>query len=66
MMSDSNAGKLLGWENINLTTIGMPIPQIIDSSIELVVAMLDNPDRHPEARLFRCDIVERGTLKPLP
>ena len=54
------------WQNINLTTIRQPIRQIIDSSIELVVAMLDEPDRHPEARLFGCEIIERGTLRRLP
>ncbi len=54
------------WQNINLTTIRQPIRQIIDSSIELVVAMLDEPGRLPEARLFACEIVERGTLRPLP
>lgn len=54
------------WPNINLTTIRQPIRQIIDSSIELVVAMLDDPERHPEARLFGCEIIERGTLRPLP
>ncbi|MHA6325872.1 LacI family DNA-binding transcriptional regulator [Roseivivax sp. CAU 1753] len=53
------------WQNINLTTIRQPIRQIIDSSIELVVAMLDDPDRHPEARLFACQVIERGTLRPL-
>jgi DNA-binding LacI/PurR family transcriptional regulator len=57
---------MAGWENINLTTIRQPIPQIIDASVELMAAMLDEPDRHPEARLFSCDIVERGTLRPLP
>lgn len=54
------------WPNINLTTIRQPIRQIIDSSIELVVAMLDTPDRQPEARLFACEVVERGTLRALP
>ncbi|NNK77117.1 MAG: LacI family DNA-binding transcriptional regulator [Litoreibacter sp.] len=54
------------WQNINLTTIRQPIRQIIDASIELVTAMLDDPGRHPEARLFGCEIVERGTLRPLP
>ncbi len=54
------------WENINLTTIHQPIREIIISSIELVVATVDQPDRHPEARLFPCRIVERGTLRPLP
>jgi DNA-binding LacI/PurR family transcriptional regulator len=52
------------WENINLTTIRQPIRQIIDSSVELVVAMLDKPERPPEGRFFACEIVERGTLRP--
>ena len=54
------------WQNINLTTIRQPVRQIIDSSIELVVAMIETPDRQPEARLFACEIIERGTLRPLP
>lgn len=54
------------WPNINLTTIRQPIRQIIDSSIELVMEMLDDPDRQPEARLYACEIVERGTLRRLP
>ena len=46
-----------------LTTIRQPISQIIDSSIELIVSMLENPDRYPEARLFPCKVIERGTLR---
>lgn len=60
-----NDMEMAGWNNINLTTIHQPIRQIIASSIELVVAMLDDPDRYPEARLFPCHVVERGTLKPV-
>lgn len=59
-----NDMEMAGWENINLTTIHQPIRQIINSSVELIVAMLDEPDRYPEARLFPCRVVERGTLKP--
>ncbi len=58
-----NDMQMAGWENINLTTIRQPIRQIISSSIELIVAMLDEPDRYPEARLFPCTVVERGTLR---
>ena len=58
-----NDMEIAGWENINLTTIGQPIRQIVASSIELMVAMLDEPDRYPEARIFPCTVVERGTLK---
>lgn len=58
-----NDMEMAAWENFDLTTIHQPIRQIISSSIELIVAMLDEPDRYPEARLFPCRIVERGTLK---
>jgi len=58
-----NDMEMSRWENINLTTIHQPIRQIVTSSIELMVAMLDEPQRYPEARIFPCSIVERGTLK---
>ncbi len=61
-----NDMEMAGWENINLTTVHQPIRQIVKSSIELIAAMLDEPDRYPEARLFPCSIVERGTLRPVP
>ncbi len=60
-----NDMEMARWENINLTTIHQPISQIIDSSIDLVVSMMDEPQRYPEARIFPCHIVERGTLKRL-
>ncbi|MEX0317407.1 MAG: LacI family DNA-binding transcriptional regulator [Ruegeria sp.] len=61
-----NDMEMAGWQNINLTTIRQPIPEIILASLELMEAMLSNPDRHPEARIFPCTIVERGTLRPRP
>lgn len=61
-----NDMEMAGWDTVNLTTIRQPVQQIINSSIELVVAMLDEPDRDPEARLFACEVVERGTLRPPP
>lgn len=61
-----NDMEMAGWQNINLTTIRNPIAQIINSSIELIEATLKDESRLPEARLFACTIVERGTLRPLP
>ena len=58
-----NDMEMAGWNNINLTTIHQPAVQIIESSIDLVVVMLDDPARYPETRLFPCKIVERGTLR---
>ncbi|MBW4709080.1 LacI family transcriptional regulator [Roseobacter sp. YSTF-M11] len=61
-----NDMEMARWQNINLTTIHQPIRQIVTSSIELMVAMLDEPDRYPEGRVFPCSVVERGTLRPAP
>ncbi|PPB79487.1 DNA-binding LacI/PurR family transcriptional regulator [Albidovulum inexpectatum] len=60
-----NDMEMAGWEYINLTTIRQPLPEIIDASIELVIATIEHPDRHPETRLFPCRVIERGTLPPL-
>ncbi|MEM7043784.1 MAG: LacI family DNA-binding transcriptional regulator [Pseudomonadota bacterium] len=59
-----NDMEMAGWQNVDLTTIRQPIDEIIKSSIDLIVAMLKEPDRAPEARLFPCEVVERGTLRP--
>jgi len=57
-----NDMEMARWETIDLTTIHQPIRQIIAASIEMVTAMLADPNRYPEARLFACHVVERGTL----
>ena len=54
------------WQNIDLTTIRQPIPEIIGASIDLVIDTIAAPERYPETRLFPCRLIERGTLRPLP
>ena len=61
-----NDMEMAGWANINLTTLRNPIKDIVAASIELIEAALKDDSREPEARLFDCQIVERGTLRPLP
>ncbi len=61
-----NDMEMARWALINLTTIRQPIPEIIAASLELIVAQIDEPARSTEARIFPCDLVERGTLRPLP
>jgi DNA-binding LacI/PurR family transcriptional regulator len=58
-----NDMEMAGWENIGLTTIRQPIQEIVTSSVELVVAMLGDPDRLTETRIFPCELVERKTLR---
>lgn len=59
-----NDMEMAGWQTLDLTTIRQPVAEIIDASIELVIATIDRPDRHPEARLFPCRLVDRATLRP--
>jgi DNA-binding LacI/PurR family transcriptional regulator len=58
--------EMASWQNINLTTIHNPIKQIIRTSIDVIEAMLIDDTRKPQAQLFDCHVVERGTLRPAP
>jgi DNA-binding LacI/PurR family transcriptional regulator len=60
-----NDMEMAGWANINLTTMRNPIKEIVAASIELIEASLIDDNHAPEARLFDCPIVERGTLRAL-
>ncbi|MEM6659589.1 MAG: LacI family DNA-binding transcriptional regulator [Pseudomonadota bacterium] len=59
-----NDMEMSRWQSVDLTTIHQPIKQIITSSVDLVEEMLKEPQRYPEARIFPCRVVERGTLRP--
>ena len=58
-----NDMEISRWESIDLTTIRQPIEQIVTSSVDLVEEILAEPDRYPEARIFPCKVIERGTLR---
>ena len=58
-----NDMEMAGWENIALTTIRQPIPEIVEASVGLMVAILADPDFVPEARIFPTVLVERKTLR---
>lgn len=61
-----NDMAMAAWANINLTTIHQPFEAIVRGSVDLMQGLFADPHRLPEARLFPCHIVERGTLRPLP
>jgi drug/metabolite transporter (DMT)-like permease len=61
-----NDMEMAGWAGVALTTIHQPFAEIIGASIDLVAAMLDDPARLPESRIFPCRVVERGTLRAPP
>jgi len=59
-----NDMQMARWESIALTTIHQTIREIIDRSIDRVVAMLEDPAQPPEVLVSKCHVVERGTLRP--
>jgi len=61
-----NDMQMSQWSSYDLTTVRQPTRDIIKSSIELVVALVEEPGRSMEARIFPCSIVERGTLRLVP
>lgn len=60
-----NDMDMSAWSAYNLSTIRQPTPDIILSSIELIVSLVEDPTRAMETRIFPCSVVERGTLRPL-
>tara|TARA_R110002096_G_scaffold147681_2_gene308004 strand:- start:12242 stop:13246 length:1005 start_codon:yes stop_codon:yes gene_type:complete len=61
-----NDMEMASWDNINLTTISNPLVEIISASIARVAALVEDPSIPPQAHLFDCSVVERGTLRPAP
>ena len=59
-----NNTEMASWDNINLTTISNPLPEIISASIDRVSAIVENASIRPEGQLFECKVIERGTLRP--
>ena len=59
-----NDMEMARWQNIALTTIRQPVPEIIAAAIDLIEATIADPARLPEFRLFACRIIERQTLRP--
>lgn len=61
-----NDMEIAGWPGIDLTTIRQPIAEIIAASLEVIDAILNEPDHRPQSRLFDCVLVERRTLRQRP
>ena len=58
-----NDMEMAGWPSVNLTTIRQPIAGIVEAAVARMEVLLANPDLPPEAQVFDCELVERGTLR---
>ena len=58
-----NDMEMARWNNIDLTTIRQPIPEVVRLSLEMVCAILDDVGGSPKAHLLPCELIERGTLR---
>lgn len=55
---------MAAWPAYDLTTIRQPLGDIIVSALDMLLEVIDDPRRPPESRLFPCDTIIRGTLRP--
>jgi len=55
---------MASWAAYNLTTVRQPIGDIIVKAVELILSIVDKPNRMAETRLFACEGIVRGTLRP--
>jgi DNA-binding LacI/PurR family transcriptional regulator len=55
---------MASWRAYSLTTVRQPVADIIATAIDLIVSVVDQPDRPARSRLFACEPVVRETLRP--
>lgn len=56
---------MAAWAAYDLTTIRQPLGDIILAAVEIVLDLIDRPDRFVETRTFPCEAVIRGTLRSI-
>jgi DNA-binding LacI/PurR family transcriptional regulator len=62
-----NDMAMSSWLSYNLTTIRQPVAEIIIAAVELVLTLIERSSPGKTARrLFKCEVLERGTLRPRP
>ena len=55
---------MASWTAYNLTTVRQPVADIIGTAIDLIISVVEEPSRPAPSRLFACEAVVRGTLRP--
>jgi len=60
-----NDMSMARWPAYDLTTVRQPVEPIVDNAIELVRNQITDPQHETQMRIFRCELIERGTLRPL-
>ena len=55
---------MASWTAYNLTTVRQPVADIIRTAIDLIISVVEEPARAASSRLFPCEAVVRGTLRP--
>jgi DNA-binding LacI/PurR family transcriptional regulator len=53
------------WPSYALTTVRLPLREIVDRSVDMLLAHIDEPARAAEQALLDCPLVERGTTRAL-
>ncbi len=60
-----NDMPICAWPSYSLTTVKLPLREILERSVEMLLAHIEDPTRPAEQALLDCTLVERGTTRPL-
>ena len=60
-----NDMAMAAWHQIDLTTIRQPLEQIVATTVAMIRNSIQHPESPAQTQLFPCEIVERGTLRPV-
>ncbi len=60
-----NDMEMARWKNIDLTTIRQPISEVVRLSLEILSSILEDGGTKTKAELLPCELIDRGTLKPI-
>jgi len=58
--------EIAGWEEVNLTTIALPVAEIVAACIGQTEALITDPATLPAAQVFAGEVILRGTLLARP
>jgi DNA-binding LacI/PurR family transcriptional regulator len=61
-----NDMAMASWFSYNLTTVRQPVADIIITAVERIIGLVDDSTpRKAAPSVFNCEVVERGTLRPM-
>jgi DNA-binding LacI/PurR family transcriptional regulator len=57
--------EMTGWPGYNITTVRQPVERMVDTTIEVLLNAIENPDAEPVTRWIPATLVKRNSIRTL-